>query len=68
MYKDHRGQGGYRPVASSCSSNTLGLCNALSEVVESVCMAVESPFDVILSEGMLSRINVCKRKLIEIRE
>ena len=56
MFKDHKIGGGYRPVVGGCSSDTLGLSNTLSEVVESVAKAVESPFEVISSEGMLSRI------------
>ena len=56
MFKDHKIGGGYRPVVGGCSSDTLGLSNTLSEVVESVAKAVETPFEVISSEDMLSRI------------
>ena len=63
MYKDHKVEGGYRPVVSGCSSNTLGLSNTLSEIVESICMAVESPYEVISGEDMLSRVSKCNERL-----
>ena len=36
LYKDHKIEGGYRPVVGGCNSDTLGLSNILSEAVESV--------------------------------
>ena len=33
MYKDHKAEGGLRPVVGGCSSDTLGLSNTLSELV-----------------------------------
>ena len=56
MFKDHKKEEAWRPVVSGCSSNTLGLSNLLSEVIESLCAAVENPFEVISSEDMLYRI------------
>ena len=35
MFKDHKIEGGYRPVVGGCSSDTLGLSNTLSEIVAS---------------------------------
>ena len=67
MYKDHKQEGGYRPVVGGCSSDTLALSNTLSEVVESVANAKESPFEVISSEDMLSRVTECNRKLEKMR-
>ena len=43
-------------VVSGCKSNTLGLSNILSDMVESVCHSMEEPFEVISSEDMLARI------------
>ena len=63
MYKDHKTEGGYRPVVSGCNSDTLGLSNTLSEVVEAVCMAVDNPYEVISSEDMLSRIEECNKEI-----
>ena len=51
-----------------CISNTLGLSNTLSELVESVCMAIETPYEVISSEDMLSRISDCNKKIGELRD
>ena len=67
MFKDHKVEGGYRPVVSGCNSNSLGLSNTLSEVVESVCKSVDNPFEVISSEDLLSRIHICNEKLAKIR-
>ena len=52
MFKDHKEGGGWRPVVSGCSSNTLGMSNLLSEVVESICSSVEDPYEVISSTDM----------------
>ena len=40
MAKDHKKEGGFRPIVSGCSSDTLGLSNTLSEAVVAVCMAL----------------------------
>ena len=56
MYRDHKEGGGWRPVVSGCASNTLGLSNLLSEIIESVCLSIEDPFEVISSTDMLSRV------------
>jgi len=68
LYKDHKAEGGYRPVVSGCNSDTLGLSNTLSEVVESVANAVRNPFEVISSEDLLSRVSDCNEKLKEKRK
>ena len=65
MFKDHKIEGGYRPVVSGCNSDSLGLGNTLSEVVESVCMGVENPYEVISSEDLLSRIHATNRIIEE---
>ena len=63
MFKNHKIEGGYRPVVGGCNSDSLGLSNTLSELVESVCMAVDQPYEVISSEDLLSRINDCNEKI-----
>ena len=55
-------------MVGGCSSDTLGLSNTLSEVVESVAMAVSNPYEVISSEDMLSRIHSCNSKIAELRK
>ena len=37
LFKDHKKTESWRPVVSGCSSNTLGLSNILSDMVESLC-------------------------------
>ena len=68
MFKDHKIEGGYRPVVGGCNSDTLGLSNTLSEVVESVAKAVEKPFEVISSEDLLSRIYKCNEKIPNLKK
>jgi len=65
LYKDHKKEGGYRPVVSGCTSNTLGLSNMLSDVVESLCMSVEEPFEIISAEDLLARIDVFNREVAD---
>ena len=55
LYKDHKKEESWRPVVSGCSSNTLGLSNMLSDIVESLCGTIAEPYEVISSEGLLSR-------------
>ena len=52
-----------RPVVGGCNSDTLGLSNTLSEVVESVANAVVDPFEVVSSEDLLSRVAGCNDRL-----
>ena len=56
LFKDHKKVESWRPVVSGCSSNTLGLSNLLSDMVESICSSVNDPFEVISSEDMLARL------------
>ena len=50
-------------MVSGCNSDTLGLSNILSEAVESVAKSIATPFEVISSEDMLSRVHKCNEKL-----
>ena len=43
-------------MVSGCNSNTLGISNLLSDMVESICCSVTDPYEVISSEDMLARI------------
>ena len=56
LFKDHKEGEIWRPVVSGCSSNTLGLSNVLSDIIESLCSSVVDPYEVISSEDLLSRI------------
>ena len=62
LYKDHKEKESWRPVVSGCNSNTLGLSNLLSDVVEPICTAVVNPYEVISSKDLLSRIEVLNKK------
>ena len=68
MYKDHKKGGGWRPVVSGCSSNTLGLSNLLSDIIESVCQSISNPFEVISSEDMLAHLNKFNKEVEEKRK
>ena len=49
MYKDHKSGGEWRPVVSGCLYVTPVLSNLILEIVESLCINVENPFEVISS-------------------
>ena len=61
MYKDHKKESGYRPVVSGCTSYTLGLSNMLSDIVESLCLSLKEPFEIISAEDLLSRVDEAMR-------
>ena len=63
MFKDHKVEGGYRPVVGGCNSDTLGLSNTFSEVVEAVAMSIEEPYEVVSAGDMLSRIYACNKAI-----
>ena len=65
MYKDHKSKDAYRPVVSGCSSNSLGLSNLLSDLVESLCLSVNDPFEVISAEDMLAQFEEFNRDIEE---
>ena len=67
LLKDHKKEESWRPVVSGCTSNTLGLSNLLSDIVESVANAVEDPYEVISSEDLLSRVENFNQKLDHMR-
>ena len=62
MYKDHKKEGGWRPVMAGCNSNTLGLSNLLSDMIEAVCGSIINPYEVISSDDMLSRVESFNKK------
>ena len=43
--------------------NTLGQRGLLSDIVESLCMSVENPFEIISSEDLLARISSSKTEI-----
>ena len=63
IFKDHKKEGGYRPMVSGCTSNTLGLSNMLSDIVESLCLSVKEPFEIISAEDLLARVDSFNREI-----
>ena len=64
LFKDHKKEKeAYRPVVSGCSSNTLGLSNLLSEVIESLCDSVSDPYEVNSDRDLLSRLETFNKKV-----
>ena len=43
--------------------NTLGQRGLLSDIVESLCMSVENPFEIISSEDLLARISSSNKEI-----
>ena len=52
-----------RPVVTGCTSNTRGLSNSVSDVLESVANSEPDPYEVISSEDMLARSKVFNKKM-----
>ena len=65
MFKDHKDGKKTRPTATGCTSNTLGLSNAVAEVLESISNAEPNRYNCISGEDMLSRIHSCNKNIIE---
>ena len=57
MYKDHKQGDKTRPTATGHSSNTLGMSNAVAEVLEAISNAEPNRYNTISSEDMLSRVH-----------
>ena len=57
MYKDHKNGNKTRPTATGHASNTLGMSNAVAEVLEAVSNSETSRYNTISSEDMLARID-----------
>ena len=67
MYKDHKAGNKTRPTATGCTSNTLGLSNAVAELLESISNADPNRYNCISSEDMLARIHKSSKKILEIK-
>ena len=68
LYKDHKKEKGKtRPVVTGCTSNTRGLSNSVSDLLESVANSEKDPYEAISSEDMLAKTklyneNVTRKK------
>ena len=56
MYKDHKEMKATRPVVTGCNSNTKGMSNSVSDLLESVNKAKEGAYEVISGEDMLAKV------------
>ena len=56
LYKDHKEGRKTRPVVTGCTSNTRGFSNCVSDLLESVNKADQTPYEAISSEDMLSKV------------
>ena len=64
MFKDHKNGNKTRPTATGCSSNTLGLSNAVAEVLEAVANTEPRRYNTISSEDMLARFHQCNKNIV----
>ena len=69
LYKDHKKEPGKtRPVVTGNSSNTLGLSNSVSDVLEAVANSEPDPYEVISTEEMLTATKRFNEKFVERKE
>ena len=68
MYKDHKPGDKTRPVATGNTSNSVGLSNAVSEVLEAVAKSQTRPYAAISTEDLLSKIHNYNRVVKNITE
>ena len=68
MYKDHKAGKKTRPVVTGCNSNTRGFSNSVSDLLESVNKANETPYETISSEDSLARIERYNKKAEKIMQ
>ena len=55
LYKDHKKEADKtRPLVTGCTSNTLGMSNNVSDLLEAVANSEPDPYEVISSEDMLA--------------
>ena len=67
LYKDHKAEPGKtRPVVTGCSSNSRGLSNSVSNLLESVANCNPSNFESISAEDMLSKMKEHDSKIHKI--
>ena len=66
MYKDHKAGRASRPVVTGCNSNTRGMSNCVSDLLESVNKANQDPYETISGEDMQAQIEKYNIKAAEI--
>ena len=68
LYKDHKEGRKSRPVVTGCNSNTRGFSNSVSDLLESVNKANQSPYEAISGEDMLAKIEGYNQEAEKIME
>ena len=64
LYKDHKSvPGKTRPVVTGCTSNSRGLSNAVSNLLESVANCNPNNFESISPEDMISKMKISDEKV-----
>ena len=67
LYKDHKSvPGKTRPVVTGCTSNSRGLSNAVSNLLESVANCNPNNFESISPEDMISKMKINDEKVDDI--
>ena len=60
--KDHKAGGKSRGIVTGCSSNTKGLSNSVSDVLEAVANSENDPYKVRSGVDMLARVHKANKK------
>jgi hypothetical protein len=60
--KDHKEGGKSRGIVTGCNSNSKGLSNSVSDVLEAVANSEESPYEVVSGEDMLARVHEANKR------
>ena len=64
LYKDHKIEPGKtRPVVTGNTSDTRGMSNNVSDLLEAVANSEQNPYEVNSTEDMLARTKVCNEKV-----
>ena len=50
--------GSTRPTVTGCTSNTMGLSNSVSDLLESVANIIQDPYEVISTEDNIHRVEL----------
>ena len=67
IYKDHKRWGKSRPVVTGCNSNTRGFSNCVSDLLESVNKANQTPYEAISGEDLLARVEKFNQEAEELK-
>ena len=63
-YKDHKQEpGSTRPIATGCTSNTIGMSNCVSDLLEAVANSEPDPYEAMSSEDMLYKTKLANEKI-----